>query len=330
MAILFAGSELEAFDLLGTVNTVTTVGKFDSAMQRSAFVAGVNPLTSAARALHATVNEYWAHFEINKVNTGTGLSDAVVGYDAANKGLWRLRMSSTNMSFQVWWAGQWRTSSGTVSVALPTGANTIDVHIVGGASGSVYVYVDDLIAINLPTLSYPTTELINMAYVAFASWFDSATESNRTHYSEIIIADEDTRGMRVLTKPPTSDGALTTWTGGFADIDEIGVNDADSIVGVTNGDRSTFKADARTYSGALTVKAIALSARASRAASGPANLRHQLRKGGVNYDAATAIALGTALIGRASIWALDPSTGLAWTDTAAKDAALEFGFKVET
>jgi hypothetical protein len=50
-----------------------------------------------------------------------------------------------------------------------------------------------------------------------------------TYHSQMIAADQDTRAMRLLTQYPTGAGATDQFSGDYGDVDEVTLNDANSV-----------------------------------------------------------------------------------------------------
>jgi hypothetical protein len=130
----------------------------------------------------------------------------------------------------------------------------------------------------------------------------------RTAISEIVVADEDTRNIRVSDKNSLSAGTHSDWAG-----------TVDSLSSANVGDVSTF-AYANGAQPPLTgVRAIAVNAQ--MAADG-GNIQAVLRKGGVDYKSESLNADATAK-GLGHVWNSDPSGGsFGRLDDL---AALEFG-----
>lgn len=148
----------------------------------------------------------------------------------------------------------------------------------------------------------------------------------QTTFSEIIIADEDTRGMRLQRCEPTSNGANTAWTGVFSDVDETGITDSDLISSASANQIETYGCgDIHSSMSAFAVKAVAVSARARKGGTGPQNLQAATRIGATNYFTSNLSALNTAFAAVQGIWAVSPATGIAWTQ--AEVNAAEFGLK---
>jgi hypothetical protein len=126
--------------------------------------------------------------------------------------------------------------------------------------------------------------------------------------SEIVVADEDTRNIRVSDKNSLSAGTHSDWAG-----------TVDSLSSANVGDVSTFAYANGTQPPLTGVRAIAMNAQ--MAADG-GNVQAVLRKGGVDYKSGSLNADATAK-GIGHVWNSDPSGGsFGRLDDL---AALEFG-----
>lgn len=103
--------------------------------------------------------------------------------------------------------------------------NRYDMQIINyGSSAQVKVYIEGVLVIDYSG---------NIAIIGVDS-FDSVAvfldTTSGVGASEIIVADEDTRLMRLKTLVPNAAGDTSAnWTGEYTDIDEITISDADKI-----------------------------------------------------------------------------------------------------
>lgn len=155
--------------------------------------------------------------------------------------------------------------------------------------------------------------------VLLGGWRDTSNE-----YSAMIIADEDTRPLLCHQVLPNSNGAAQEWTGGYANIDETGINDSDNIVSGAINQKSLFGFQAQ---GAATtgrsVETVILSARGL--GPGPQAIRGVARY--LTTEAET-LSETDVLIGYSGLqykYPLNPVTGEAWT--LAEINAAQFGVR---
>lgn len=148
----------------------------------------------------------------------------------------------------------------------------------------------------------------------------------RTNLSEFMVADEDTRGLRLATLEPDGAGGETDWTGTFNEVLERA--DGRAIHDITNGNRSSFTLSA--YGGPASptaVRGVFTQLYAGGGGTGPNNVDPFLRISAVNYDSGDnhSVTANQPLI---SEWANDPATAAAWLTTAF--ALLEAGVETVT
>jgi hypothetical protein len=146
-------------------------------------------------------------------------------------------------------------------------------------------------------------------------WFYSSTSFN-VYYSEIIVADEDTRSLALVTLAPNAAGTTQQWTGAFTDVNETGVNDATyNVTNVTLQDQQYNLIDLP--AGSFVVKNVMVSARANTSAGSVATqVALGVRSGttvsvGAAQTAGVTYATFTQFIGPN-----DPNTGAPWTTAA--------------
>lgn len=189
-------------------------------------------------------------------------------------------------------------------------------------SGSIAWYADSE-EVGITTGDFSALQPIASAF--FDKWPDSSAQT--TVYSEWVAHTQFSLTVRYHFKPPTADGAHTDFTGGYADIDEAGINYLDGITSDTAGDVSTFKRAARTFSIPNKVLASTLVFYGRRGETGPTKLQGVLRQGGVDYDFGDEVEMPYGITRHVSIEHDNPATGVGWTISDANDANLEYGFK---
>ena len=142
------------------------------------------------------------------------------------------------------------------------------------------------------------------------------------HISEIIVADEDTRDMRLVKREPSSAGVHSDFVGDYSKLSDD--DETTLALGSAVGDK--LSSAIPSYSSAATIIVVVLSSRAAKQGVSPANLSQGFRIGAVDY-AGGSNALGDNLTRVVEVFETDPSTGVAWTDTGV--SAAEPMLKVE-
>ena len=138
-------------------------------------------------------------------------------------------------------------------------------------------------------------------------------------YSEIMVADGDTRNGRLNMLRPVGAGAYSDWDGSLATL-----ADDDTTSGLT-----TIEAAARhtmvlsPYVGAANISNFITASMTTRGQNSPTKLKHTVRLSAVNYDSAD-IPLGNALEYHLTDYKLNPATSLPWVSSDL--SAIETGF----
>lgn len=322
MAILRVANEPADFDGCG-LSYNTTSGRFDSAYVRSC-VLGTGYGTSCALEF-ASVTEAWLNFRgwqagnagsfgtaapaaFVGVNTNAGMRFRVVAHDFSS-GDRGLRLQS--------YTGTTATALGTAwtdAYPLPASAATeITVYFkVHSSTGKFDVYRN-----GSQILTYTGDTTLSSAVSGFTGFTVYAWDNATTYlqaFSEFIVADEDTRGMRLKRMTVDAAGGNTAWTGAYTDIDDTSVNDADGISSATTSQEVSFGTDC-SASGTGTWKALVVSARAGKGTSGPSTLDMGVKTTGnaAQYPANKALTGGLKPV--QAVLATNPYTSAAWTNS---------------
>ena len=153
-------------------------------------------------------------FPVGLINSTTG--DAIgVGFDAND-----------------YWSIGKRTSAGTVTwfvsenIKSIDGDNNIyDLHIENyGVSGAIHFYVNGSLL-----LTYSGDITVGSTTEFNRIRLDQTNGTWGSMYSELIVADENTRLMSLKTLVPNGAGDASQWDGTYANVDEYSINDADTV-----------------------------------------------------------------------------------------------------
>jgi hypothetical protein len=169
---------------------------------------------------------------------------------------------------------------------------------------------------------------------------DSATQLNQvelsnwgtngqTLYSEIIVADQDTRGMALWTLPATASGNTQSWLPNtVGNINEINNSDGTFVSTTVNNDLSQWSpSGAVAPAGTWNVLGFFQEARAQVGATGPQHMDWSLRTSGTDYLAGLSIALSTSFNNYSRQWALNPNTSAPWLIADFTAAGFNYGVK---
>jgi len=197
--------------------------------------------------------------------------------------------------------------SGTTFTAV---LHKIDVQITNwGDSANIKVYNDSILIINYTGDPRPPG-IDDLDIVVLMG-------TTAILVSEIIIADEDTRTMSLVTLAPNLAGDLNQWTGAYTAIDEYTIDDADVIYS-TVADQDFQCNLTATPTGTFVVRAIKISARAVRGATGISQIKLGI-KSGVSVNVDDAITLSTIWETKERLMLVNPVTTNLFT-TAELDA----------
>lgn len=135
--------------------------------------------------------------------------------------------------------------------------------------------------------------------------------SGSMYYSEIIVAERDTRTLSLYTLIPNGNGSGNQWQGSYTDIDETRANETD-VVSTTAVDQSAFFDIQDIPAGNYAVQAIKVTAQATRGITGPANIQLGVRSAG-NVSLSPNKPLDTGWTKISETFETNPNTGVAWT-----------------
>lgn len=324
MTILAFGGEM-GFFIPSDANSIENALHYNSAFARCATqVRG-----SAAYFDSPTVaaqTDFWFHDDLAQsasVTSSTTLVRLIEFIDGG--GIAQVRLTASWSTSATW---QMERFDGTnwVSVgscvADASAVQTVDIHIVSNtASGSIDLYLSGTHRISSGTVDLSGCTGI----VASRCWGTTRSISAFALHSQMILANTSTIGRRVGTIVMTGQGATHAFTaGGFGNIDETIYNDGDQINSDTNAQVELFTGTPVPDFTGYTIEAIAVTARAKKESTGPAQLQLAIRSGGTTYFSST-IALDVAYGNFCNVWSLNPNGSVAWLSTDI--STLQYGVK---
>lgn len=197
--------------------------------------------------------------------------------------------------------------------------NTVDLALtITGLMIKGDLYVNGALSATAQFGSNPNS-MGNPVRLSLSSAFsEQLTQSG--YFSEIIVADGDTRNARLNFLRPAAGGAASQWDGVLASM-----GDDDPTTGLYTtvaNERHSFEPSP--YVGAQNISNLVTVSQTARGLNSPANLQHYLRQGGVNYDSPS-IPLGFDLQYNIVDLATNPATSAAFTSTDIAD--LEVGIR---
>lgn len=324
MTVLFVGSEMSAFtpsDSTVKERTSTPI-VYDSSFSRCS-IECVGSTTYAEGLPSASATDIWIHFSLASGDAvGSTSSTRFRWYDSSNNERIRLAYAEDDKTVTInYWNGSAFVSAGTFSLEMLDTGQTFDLHVVcNSGSGSITVYVAGTARLEA---SVSTTSITNLRKFRFVGATVASLDC-QTWFSQVIVADEPTIGWRLVTRYASGAGATTDWTGAYTEIDETIYSDADFINSSVADQVELFTNSGPSLTG-YSVRAVGVSSRIRRGASGPQNCRMALRVAGTTYFSGSDIALGLAYAPVQTIWETDPATTADWL--ASTIGSIQFGVK---
>ena len=325
MTILKVANRAHDFDEFNGFVEFTTVNTFDNAYVKNSVASPINEIdtvTHASLIVSGVTTDYWLHFRGYPVDVGSDGSSGQSWLQFFNSSgvlvadLIKDGNVSNNSKIRVYGTST-VTSTLTVNFVVNT-AIFLDFHItVSGLTTTVNVYVNGAFAFattntNNGSRGIPVKAQMRSANVGYSTM-------NKMFFSEFIVANSSTVGMRLDEQEPSTLGTYQDMTGVVGNL-----NNADPKLGILAtgvGQRTSWNPE--TYTGSGNIAAVVSSIRAHRKSGSPSKLAHFLRISGVNYDGSdVSIADYTQT---QNIWSVNPATGLPWV--TADMSGIEFGFK---
>ena len=217
------------------------------------------------------------------------------------------------------WAVYKRNAAGTYTqlgsnftTGLSSAVTAFDIHVVYGTSGSVTIYLAgaQVFSFSGDTTTDSATTLSSVELAGIA------TGSNNVIWSEVFVADSDTRGSGLWLMNSSTAGNAQTWSGTPSNVNEQVTADTTYIAAASAGLIEEFKTGGIALpTGSWGVAAVKMIARALVGTSGPQHVEYVTRVGSTDYVGGSwAPPVGSfATDTQNYMQALNPGTGVAWT-----------------
>lgn len=313
MALIWFGGEDIDFPNSATPQVTTTGGNFRSGYARCGI--GVSSDTVILKGTAFTPStSLWlsARIQVGNFSSAQKRMIGLGAVAAGNRGLFLGFDAVTNGRFGIWkYDGTTETLLASESGTTGAGGGfmRVDMQVANfGSSGTINLYVNGTIVIAFSG-TVTISGLTNFDCVIVGGNMVIATGM---WYSEIIVADEDTRAMSLVTMAPNAAGTTDNWTGTVpGNINEITLDDATTVyTNVAGRDEQANLIDLP--SGAFGVRAVRIAARAMHTGgSVPTKVALGVNHSGT-IDAGTPQAVGTGFATIERIMATNPVTGSAW------------------
>ena len=319
-AILAVCSEDVTCSLVGSVSADTTAGHFNAGyarqgMQAAGNTASLIPATNriVTNTFPSPSSNFWLSFYYYP-SAAVGTNGTFIAF--ADAGVERLVIKGSASSGPYMLSK--RNAAGTLTNLGPATITAcavsslcrFDVHIVYGVSGSVDTYLNGGLS-----FSYAGDLTTDGATTLNQVEFSNHTSTLSASFSEIIVADTDTRSMRLITCAPLAAGNTQAWTGVVGNINANSYNDTVFNYTTSSSALSQWTTGCTIpASGTTSIADVRSYGRLAIGATGPQNAKFNLRLGGADYSMGSNIAgLGVSLQNFQYDWgALSPATGAPW------------------
>lgn len=311
--VVFASNNKVHFPGCGTSQSYVDVARVPYSLTAGLLQAFGSPIFSPVVG-----DVTWTH-----VRFTTGASKYTVGraiglHDASGREVCRVEKHSgnTNLYKISVYDGVTRITSGYTT--LPS-TNVVDIKLTINAftvAGELYIggvlIQSAVIGVNAGNSGPPTQFVLGGG--------TSGSSGGTNYFSEIIVADGDTRNARVDLLRPVAAGAYSEWDGAVNTL-----ADDDPTTGVSTIDPNKRQSvTLGVYGGSDTISNVVAVAATTRGANSPTQLNQFIRLSGVDYDQpAEDVAFG--LEAQIIDYGINPATSVPWT--AADLAAIEVGFQ---
>lgn len=329
MAVFYATNSVS--EVAGQTETSVIASTFDSTYVSNSIRV---PL-SGARTLPMYIQHngdqtgdtiFCVHFDANLPSMSTSGVDGswLSMFDSANR--LRAYVDALNGTFC---ARIYDSSGGFTNgayVALPTGLNTFDVYYSDdGANCTLELYSNGVL-ITSATRASIIQSVPNRIQFDHSDMTDFT--SQYIYYSQIIVANESTVGMKVEFKDPAAAGNYTALSATVTEVADDDVTTGWS--GDTATDKQSYTIGTYTPPASRQIHSVLPTFDLRVGATGPQNILPFVRISATDYDAPADIApvnnSKQGIIGYA--WSLNPATGVAWTGSDV--SGMEAGLQIKT
>jgi hypothetical protein len=336
MTILFAGGEDTSFTIYGGVQWGTGPGSGGNRPAFSRLAAeiqqstAVDPPTmriqtpaftpSAAIWIHGWVfngdaagNNFTVNQQVALARSPDGVSRVLLRATTTRN---LLKLSTRNAAGTI-------TDVATATTIIPINVLAQIDWLINFSTGST-LYVNGAAALtyagDLRTDAATALNQIDISGMNYNFWGD--------YWSEIIVADTDTRSMGLWTLPPAAAGNAQSWTPNtLGNINKTAINDSTFISTTANTALTEWTTLTAPPSGTWTVQAIVQNARVQVSTTGPQHFDFVARTASTDFLAGAPQAPSLAFSNFQHIWPVNPNTGLPWQIT---DIAAGFNLGIES
>lgn len=270
-----------------------------------------------------TTDETWVHFRVGSLDWYTYNDEKIVEL-VDDSGVRVVQISYFDRTVEGWYM---RVSMDGVTYTdkryVPMGSSqirTIDLQVkLGTLNAEFRLYINELLALER-VFPYNPANKRHPRYMWIGGTDGNGNVNNYSLYSEIIVADGDTRNARLDLLRPVAAGAYGNWNGPISSL-----SDDDPTTGITtvspNQNQSTVLTP---YSGANNISNIVQVTTTVRGLNSPTQLQHLIRMSGVDY-LTPSFSVPFEKAYQVTDWRQNPATSLPWAATDLTN--VEWGFR---
>ncbi len=315
----FQGAELQDFAAYSGAVHNSTAGFYKAANARCAIQCASG--AEDANFIDTTsfsADDFWSHFVASWAsNAFQNMQRNFAKWYAGGVNriaLWQSAANSDRLEARKWNGAAWESIgiSGPLGLLLST-TYTFDVYIKLGNPGSIRVYMDrvPIIAVDDANLTFPSV----IALDKFRLSTSTVQAAASARYSEVIVANWNTLGSKLVSRAPAANGYYSEWAGlGHTALSEITPAATYMTSGAANQRISVAMAAFPALAAGERIERVKVAANKLRDASGPQKSNIFYRVAGTDDDRADR-ALTVSAADYTEAWDASPATGTYWTPT---------------
>ena len=331
--VLFAGGEDVDFvksAACDSCRVITTSGTFRPAFARAAItIIGLNNLAYWTGTFNASASDIWVHFQALPSSSTTHLNAEMIklldSTDSLPALLIRGSGTASVVNISTKDAGGSYVDLLSCNPTWPGETlDQFDMHVVYAVAGSVNLYRN---GVNFCSFTGNVTTSGRTALSGIE--LGAAVGAQGFSWSEVIVADEDTRAFNLWTIPPLSSGTLTQFnpSNGCSSVwDVTTYSDSSNVSASSPNLIQECTVTATLPAGAFEALAYKIAARAAVGITGPQHFDAVTHISGTDYFSTDILATATQT-NYATYQAVNPATSAPWVPTDFTDPGFQFGIK---
>jgi hypothetical protein len=326
MAVYVVGGEADCFTPVSGQDYAfeTTSGRYVSTASRGAMKVA-QTVSEIELFFPANLTETYIHMYLYQENVAGAVDDWIQIKKLDGSNAFRIGLNSDGTwDLDKYSGSTWVNLTTAAASVLSNAAGSIDLFIkVDGTVGEFRVWKD-----GTEIITYTGNTSIDNASFGRIHWKGQTGTTNELDVSQVIVSSESTIGWVLATLYPDGNGANTSWTGSYTDIDEFQLNTADYIEAIaTNLIETSSVSNIHASYSTYNVKAVGVAMRASNDSGSVINdLQAVVRTSSINYTSPNLLLpKDGADYSRQYIWEVNPNTSAAWSQAAVN--GVEIGVK---